>query len=526
MGNSIVVRKGTSLAKRDRALRAAQYVRMSTDYQRYSIQNQAAAIATFAQQHNLTIVRTYVDEGRSGLRIKGRAGLIELIDRVTSGEANFDHILVYDVSRWGRFQDIDESAYYEFLCKQNGIKVIYCAEQFEDDGSLLSSIIKNIKRVMAAEFSRELSVKVHTGQCRVASLGFRVGAPVGFGLRRELVDEKQEPKGPLQKGQRKALQTDRVKLRAGTPDEANVIRLIFDLFVAGGLDKTKVARRLNEMKIPNKEGGKWTDHIIDALLKNEAYIGNLVHNRVSRRLARKRVQNPPEQWVRKDGALEPVVDREVFARAQKILAERRVVLSEDEMLRRLRLLLHRQGKLTMRIIDKAVGVPSPGCLFKHFGSLRNAYAKIGYVSKRDCRWLDTRQAWEADMVDKAAQLATAVKSHMRRGSTVKAVGADVFVNGSPYVSFILARQEKRRRPNHAPRWRARRRQRKLGKMLIALRLDDASRRLLDYILIPAAMMPGSGVWIPRLRLPGGMRRAKTFSEVIAKLKKPAGLTRQ
>ena len=177
MGNSIVVRKGTSLAKRDRALRAAQYVRMSTDYQRYSIQNQAAAIATFARQHNLTIVRTYVDEGRSGLRIKGRAGLIELIDRVTSGEADFDHIFVYDVSRWGRFQDIDESAYYEFLCKQNGIKVIYCAEQFEDDGSLLSSIVKNIKRVRAAEFSRELSVKVHTGQCRVAKFGFSRGSP-------------------------------------------------------------------------------------------------------------------------------------------------------------------------------------------------------------------------------------------------------------------------------------------------------------------------------------------------------------
>ena len=171
MANSLVIRKDTSLAKRNRALRAAQYVRMSTDYQRYSIQNQAAAIAAFAQQQNLTIVRTYVDEGRSGLRIKGRAGLIELIDDVRSGRADFDHILVYDVSRWGRFQDVDESAHYEFVCKQNGVKVTYCAEQFDNDGSLLSSIVKNIKRVMAAEFSRELSVKVHAGHCRIAGRG-------------------------------------------------------------------------------------------------------------------------------------------------------------------------------------------------------------------------------------------------------------------------------------------------------------------------------------------------------------------
>ncbi|MFZ8528434.1 recombinase family protein, partial [Staphylococcus aureus] len=65
MANSLVIRKGTNLEKRSRALRAAQYLRMSTELQRYFIQNQAAAIAAYAQQQNLTIVRTYADEGRS-----------------------------------------------------------------------------------------------------------------------------------------------------------------------------------------------------------------------------------------------------------------------------------------------------------------------------------------------------------------------------------------------------------------------------------------------------------------------------
>ncbi|MFG3592401.1 recombinase family protein [Bradyrhizobium sp. RDI18] len=155
---------------------------MSIELQRYSIQNQAAAIAAYAQQRNLTIVRTYVDEGCSGVRINGRAGLIELIEDVYSGNADFDHILLYDVSRWGRFQDVDESAHYEFICKRNGIKVAYCAEQFDNDGRLLSSIVKNIKRVMAAEYSREPGVKVHAGHCRIAGLGYRVGGPLTFGL--------------------------------------------------------------------------------------------------------------------------------------------------------------------------------------------------------------------------------------------------------------------------------------------------------------------------------------------------------
>src|SRR4051794_19858233 len=199
MANSLVVRGGTDLAKRIKALRAAQYVRMSTDHQRYSIKNQLAAIAAYAQQRQFTIVRTYRDDGRSGLKIKGRLGLIELIDDVESGRADFDHILVYDISRWGRFQDVDESAHYEFVCKKNGVRIAYCAEQFDNDGSLLSSIVKNIKRVMAAEFSRELSEKVHAGLCRVAGFGYRVGGPTTFGLHRELVDEGERSKGELRR---------------------------------------------------------------------------------------------------------------------------------------------------------------------------------------------------------------------------------------------------------------------------------------------------------------------------------------
>src|ERR1044071_784089 len=105
MVNALVIRRGTQLAKSQRALQAAQYVRMSTELQRYSTQNQAAAIAAYAQQRNLTIVRTYVDEGKSGLRINRRPGLQELLRDVQSGHVTFDDVLVYDVSRWGRFQD-------------------------------------------------------------------------------------------------------------------------------------------------------------------------------------------------------------------------------------------------------------------------------------------------------------------------------------------------------------------------------------------------------------------------------------
>ncbi len=185
-------------------VRAAQYVRMSTEHQKYSTENQSEALAAYAARRGFEIVKTYADAGKSGLKLDGRAALQGLIADVRRGVADFDAILVYDVSRWGRFQDADESAYYEFICREAGIAVHYCAEQFENDGSLSATIIKSMKRAMAGEYSRELSTKVFAGQCRLITLGFRQGGPAGFGLRRQLVDELCHPKGELARGEQPA----------------------------------------------------------------------------------------------------------------------------------------------------------------------------------------------------------------------------------------------------------------------------------------------------------------------------------
>ena len=126
--------------------------------------------------------------------------LQQLIKDVESGSADFTIILVYDVSRWGRFQDADESAYYEYRCRRAGIQVPYCAEQFENDGSPVSTIVKGVKRAMAGEYSRELSAKVFAGQCRLIELGFRQGGPAGFGLRRVLIDQNGSIKARVEPG--------------------------------------------------------------------------------------------------------------------------------------------------------------------------------------------------------------------------------------------------------------------------------------------------------------------------------------
>ena len=224
---------------------AAQYVRMSTEHQKYSTQNQRDAIGQYASARAMDIVKTYADEGKSGLSIDGRPALKSLIEDVERGRAEFETILVYDVSRWGRFQDADESAYYEYICKRAGITVQYCAEQFENDGSPISTIFKSVKRAMAGEYARELSTKVFAGKSRLIELGFRQGGTVGFGLRRLLIDQSGVRKTYLGYGEAKNIQTDRVVLVAGSKAKVALVREIFRRFVHERASEQWIADTLN-----------------------------------------------------------------------------------------------------------------------------------------------------------------------------------------------------------------------------------------------------------------------------------------
>lgn len=288
-------------------LRAAQYVRMSTEHQQYSTENQGDKIREYAERRGLEIVRTYADEGKSGLRIDGRAALQRLIQDVESGNVDFQVILVYDVSRWGRFQDADESAYYEYICRRAGIQVAYCGEQFENDGSPVSTIVKGVKRAMAGEYSRELSAKVFAGQCRLIELGYRQGGPAGYGLRRVLIDQAGHAKAELSRGEHKSLQTDRVILMPGPPAEVEQVNEMFRWFINDGLIESQIAGRLNGMRVKTDLGRDWTRATVHQVLTNEKYVGANVYNRISFKLKKHRVHNPPNMWIRRDGAFDSIV---------------------------------------------------------------------------------------------------------------------------------------------------------------------------------------------------------------------------
>ncbi len=368
--------------------RAAQYVRMSTEHQQYSPENQLEVVRQYAAAHNLEIVCEYSDHGRSGLNIAGRNGLNQLMSDVEHQRADFTALLVYDVSRWGRFQDVDESAYYEYVLKRAGIRVHYCAEQFENDGSMSSSVLKTLKRSMAAEYSRELSVKVFSGQCRLIELGFRQGGPAGYGLRRQLIDRDRNPKGILGQGERKSLQTDRVILVPGPESEIATVRSIYEWFVTEGKTEREIMTELNGRGSLGEHGRPWTRATVHQVLTNPKYIGANIYNRRSFKLKHKRVKNPAQMWIWRDEAFEALVDTALFERARAIINARHVHLSDEELLARLRSLLHSKGKLSGILIDETEEMPSSSCYSARFGSLTRAYALIGWNPDRDFAYIE------------------------------------------------------------------------------------------------------------------------------------------
>ncbi|MBR0693255.1 recombinase family protein [Bradyrhizobium lablabi] len=487
MGTALTVRNSRLPRRQEEDQRAAQYIRMSTDRQQYSIPNQLAAIALYAAEHRLTIVRTYVDEATSGLRLNNRPGLVRLLNDVQSGTSGFANVLVFDVSRWGRFQDTDESAHYEFICKKAGMKVIYCAEVFENDGSPLSGIFKNLKRLMAAEYSRELSEKVFAGQSRIARLGFWVGGQPGFGLRRELVDAKGNRKSLLEHGQQKALQTDRVVLRAGPANEIEIVRWIFESFVIGRKNETHIARELNARGVPNHRGMSWDLQMIGRMLRNEAYVGNTVYNRTSNRLRQRRIVNGKGKWVRGENALEQIVTRDIFDRAQRILEERLQKLTSEELLKRLRILQLRHGNLSRSIIDRERSTPKAHVYDRRFGSLRNAYALIGYVPETNYDYLETRIE-RAHLIKQLANEIGLSLALTNPSLIVERAGGCVMVKEGFFISVRVARCWQHSQRN-CPAWTLRRGAKPRPGLVVIVRMDEKNAYPLDYLLSPMSSLP-------------------------------------
>lgn len=359
-----------------RPRRAAQYLRMSQEHQRYSIGNQRAFIDKFASDRGIEIVKTYMDEGRSGVTVDRRTGLQRLLSDVLSGAAPFSVILVLDVSRWGRFQDPDEAAHYEFLCREAGISIVYCAELFADDS--FGSVFKQLKRVMAGEYSRDLSVKVRAGRRAKEARGRALGGRPIYGFRRQVVNPDGSLGQILEDGQRKSRLDQEVRYVWGPAEELAVIKRIFELYVREARSQASIARFLNDRQIPWRDGSGWNGDRVAKLLRRELVVGFQAYGKSKVELGARTLHLDRSQWsyVR---VLDPIVDADTFVAAQERMKalRRGNTKTEAEMISELVTLLSKE-RPTLAAIAAADNMASPMTYRSRFGSMKAAFEKVGF----------------------------------------------------------------------------------------------------------------------------------------------------
>ena len=276
---------------------------MSTDKQDLSPASQKEAIAAYAAARGMEVVASYEDEGRSGVHLKNRPALLRLLHDVTESK-QFSTVLVYDVSRWGRFQDTDAAAYHEYHCRLHGVAVVYVAEMFGAEVNPITAMLKSMKRAMAAEYSRELANKCRAGQHQVISRGYQIGPlpPLGisqmFGLCRRaaasghLATDSESWPPPIGSSGCWPLRK-RSSSSNGSATCTRATRLSF----------TDIARLGSVEGWRDHQGRLLTHRGIATLVRNEALIGNFVWGR--KKHAKSMVKCGPS---RHDGCI-PRLDR-------------------------------------------------------------------------------------------------------------------------------------------------------------------------------------------------------------------------
>lgn len=468
----------TNTLKKDKIL-VAQYLRMSTEHQQYSIDNQKQYIQKYAEDHNMEIIYTYDDEGKSGVSATGRNNFNKLIQDVVTKKINVEAVLVYDVSRFGRFQDNDEAGHYSFLLKYNGVRIIYCAENLPEQSPEIQMLTLPALRYAAGAYSRNLSIKVFAGHVNLVNHGYYQGGIPGYGIRRKLIDYQHNDKMILNSGERKSLQTDRVVLIPGPKDEIDIINRIFNMFVFEYFSEYIIAIKLNEEGIKYTNDSEWSRSKVHNVLINERYLGKYIYNKTSGKLKDKRVKNPKDEWIQYESFFNPIVAPQKFKMAQEIITNRSVHLSNSDIIFYLKNKLKEKGMLSGFIIDEDEIGPSSSVVSNRFGGLINAYKLIGYTPERDYSYIEINK----NLRIKHHEVILSIYDRIGINDRMILDDDSIIINKNLKLSLIISRCKKTAKGSL--RWIVRFDRSLSPDISIIVRMDTLNRSIVDYFIIPS-----------------------------------------
>jgi Recombinase len=267
----------------------------------------------------------------------------------------------------------------------------------------------------------------------------------------------------------------------GPEDEVRAVNDIYRWFIDDGLVESEIAGRLNGLHIRTDLGRDWTRATVHEVLTNEKYIGHNIYNRVSFKLKKLRVANPPDMWIRKEGAFDCIVPPDIFYTAQGIIRARARRYTDEELIERLRGLYRHRGFLSGLVINEAEGMPCAAVYAHRFGSLVRAYQLVGYTPDRDYRYVEINRLLRRMHPDLVHQVERQIAD---LGGSVKRDPATdmLLVNREFTVSVVLARCQAMEGGHQ--RWKLRLDTSLAPDISVAARLDGINQAIRDYYLLP------------------------------------------
>ena len=285
--------------------KAAAYVRMSTDRQDTSPEQQREEISALAERHNLKIVRWYADEGISGDKTKKRLDFQRMLVDGQTGE--FDTILCWDQDRFGRFDSI-EAGHWIHPLREKDVVLITVTDGVIDWSEMSGRIVYQVKQEGKHQYLRDLSNNVTRGMEKLARNGLWVSGkpPLGYVV------------GP-----------DR-HLKLDSPKHVATVRRIFEEYLSGKSTRS-IAADLSIDGILSPKGKQWTATGISGVLKNTKYLGHLTYNeRCNSKYKREKKSvrtNRTEKWIVVEDTHPAIVTRDEFDRVAELLKSRKVTHS-------------------------------------------------------------------------------------------------------------------------------------------------------------------------------------------------------
>lgn len=303
-------------------IRVITYYRHSAeDKQENSNEIQRDQALIFATKEGIEILEHFDDEGFTGLTAN-RPGFQAMFQKyvIDPNAPKIDYILVYDASRFGRFQRMSEVWHYLGLCEERGIRLATVERGLpKKEMTIMDTFMLTLDFTNAGDYSKRLSEKVFFGCVKVSEQGYSAGGTAPYGYVRVLLSESRDRIGVLKQGEQKMISNQRVSFEPSTNGQEKVVKRIFQEFVDKGYFPDEIAERLNRDKIPTSKLKEWSSSGIFSILSNETYIGTRVYNKSWNRLAQKSRRNPPSLWVRCPNAHRALVSEEMFRKAQERL---------------------------------------------------------------------------------------------------------------------------------------------------------------------------------------------------------------